>query len=175
MIRLWIFKPIVWCHLSETTFSSWWPLFSPHSLKPAQTWSPQRSAPWSLCHGKVYVVWEWNCLFNLEKLVASSQKPTALFEAHCSVQEAVKLWEASSDDLRRLRTILASKVEEAFKNSNNDQKALDEVERVSKLVAAKLEEVETDQKVLYETKKREQKLTDSYWCSFPWFFFVLRI
>ncbi|GMN46688.1 hypothetical protein TIFTF001_015861 [Ficus carica] len=47
----------------------------------------------------------------LEKLVATSQKPTALFEAHCSVQEAVKLWEASSDDLRRLRTILASKVE----------------------------------------------------------------
>lgn len=46
----------------------------------------------------------------LEKLVAISQKPTALFEARCSVEEAVKLWEASSDDLRRLRIILAPKV-----------------------------------------------------------------
>ena len=75
--------------------------------------------------------------------MAISQKPTVLFETRCSVEEAVKLWEASSDDLRRLRIILASKVEEALKNSSNDiKRALDEVERVSKLVAAKLKAVE---------------------------------
>ncbi|GMN46742.1 hypothetical protein TIFTF001_015932 [Ficus carica] len=78
-----------------------------------------------------------------EKLLAISQKPTALFETRCSVEEAVELWEASSDDLRRLRVILGSKFEEALKNSSIDiKRELDEVERVSKLVAAKLEEVE---------------------------------
>lgn len=102
----------------------------------------------------------------LEKLVLTSQKPTALFEARCRVEEAMRLWQASSDDLGRLRETLVLKVEEALKNSH-DQRALDEVNRVSQLVGVKVKEVENDQKVFHERKRLELALTNSFWCSFP--------
>ncbi|EXC18942.1 hypothetical protein L484_002586 [Morus notabilis] len=102
----------------------------------------------------------------LEKLVASSRKPTALTEARKSVEEAMQSWRASSNDLQCMRQILVSKVEETFKSSN-DHRALDEVDRLSKLVAAKLKEVKNDNKLFNEMKRLQLKWANSPWCSFP--------
>ncbi|POO02271.1 hypothetical protein TorRG33x02_020550 [Trema orientale] len=97
----------------------------------------------------------------LEKLVATSEKPTALSEACESIQEAVKSWRAISDEVERMRTSLASKEEElrikfdeeveASKGLQNSQRLLlDEVEQMRKLVAAKEEEVQNHMRVFDE-------------------------
>ena len=122
----------------------------------------------------VNLSWESLCRLGiklplLEKLVATSQKPTAWFEASKGVEEAVGAWRASSDDVMRLRQVLASKMETSKKSNDHDDQrsALEDVERLTKIVAAKEEEVQNWLRIFKEKKDLEPGLINSFWCSFP--------
>ncbi|GMN24578.1 hypothetical protein TIFTF001_040584 [Ficus carica] len=122
----------------------------------------------------VNLSWESMCRLGvrppaLEKLVAASQKPTPWFEASKGVEEAVRAWRVCSDDVRSMRQMLALRME-ASKNSDDhdDQRsALEDVERLRKIVAAKEEEVQNWLRIFKEKKDLEPELINSFWCSFP--------
>lgn len=104
----------------------------------------------------------------LDKLVATSQKPTAWHEAIKGVEEAVRAWQASSAEVARMREILALKVEGLSNNLDlHDQTELNNVERLNKFIAAKEEEVQNCLRIFQEMKDKEIQLTNLVWCTFP--------
>ncbi|PON78062.1 hypothetical protein TorRG33x02_238990 [Trema orientale] len=135
-------------------------------------------------HSIIDFSWESLCRLGiklpvLEKLVATSKKPTLAFEARRGIQEAAKSWRAISDEVDHMKEILASKEEElqnkyneqgeASKEVQNSQGQLlgDEVGHLRRLVASKEEELQNSVKVFNEKSRQLEEVFHLKWCSLP--------